>query len=172
MPPSVRRVPLPGSERAPLPGAKASGKPKQDERISVTLILRPNPRAERVSVEEMSARPPLERTYLTREEIEAARGATKEDIAKVESFAAEHALDVVEVSPARRSVVLSGTVAQLGRAFGVELARYKHRGGEYRGHLGPVYLTSQLAPIVQAVLGLDDRPQAATRLQGAASSTR
>ncbi len=156
-----RRIPLLGSERAPVSGAKISGKPKPNELVRVTVILRPTPSAEgQVSAEEIGARLPRERTYLGREDFEAVRGASREDIAKVEAFATRNALDVVEVSPARRSVVLSGTVAQLGRAFGIELVHYKNQKGTYRGHEGPVNLPEELAPVVKAVLGLDNRPQA------------
>jgi kumamolisin len=86
-------------------------------------------------------------------------------MAKVEAFAKEHGLKVVEASAARRTLVLSGTAAQLSTAFGVKLARYEHPEGTYRGRSGPIYVPSKLSSIVQAVLGLDDRPQAKPHLR-------
>jgi kumamolisin len=76
------------------------------------------------------------------------------------AFARAHGLDVVETSIPRRSVVLAGTLAALSTAFGVTLQQYAHPGGTYRGRTGPIHVPPELAPIVQAVLGLDDRPQA------------
>jgi kumamolisin len=45
-------------------------------------------------------------------------------------------------------------------AFGVRLDRYEHEGHQYRARTGPIELPSELAQSVEAVLGLDDRPQA------------
>jgi kumamolisin len=155
------RVPLLGSERPPLPGARAAGRLDENERITVTVVLRPLRSRQGSSIEtEFGSRPPRNRRYLTREELEAAYGASGEDLTKVEAFAKEYALEVVEESPARRSVVLSGSIAQLSRAFSVKLVRYKHPNGIHRGHSGPIYLPAGLAAVVQAVLGLDNRPQA------------
>jgi kumamolisin len=67
----------------------------------------------------------------------------------------------VETNSARRSVVLAGTIAAFSAAFGVELQQYEHPGGAYRGRTGAIHVPEELVPIVQAVLGLDDRPQAA-----------
>ncbi len=157
---------VPGSERAPLPGARAVGAADPNERIEVTVMLRRASDAAGTAVEQvMSARSIKERKYLTHEQLEAAQGADPEDIAKVEAFAQEHSLDVVEVSRARRSIVLSGTVEALGTAFGVKLMKYEHPGGTYRGRTGAVQVPVELGSIVQAVLGLDDRPQSSPKFR-------
>ncbi len=144
-----------------MPGARVSGRLDPNERIAVTVVLRPRQTRRGSLIEsEFGARPPRGRRYLTREEFEASYGASSEDLANVEAFAKEHSLDVVEESPAKRSVILSGSIAQLGRAFSVKLVRYKHPKGVHRGHSGPIFLPVGLAPAVQAVLGLDTRPQA------------
>ena len=44
--------------------------------------------------------------------------------------------------------------------FDVKLQRYKHPDGAYRGHEGQIMLPDALKDVVQAVLGLDNRPQA------------
>ncbi len=46
-------------------------------------------------------------------------------------------------------------------AFRTELSRYESPQGAYRGRTGPVTVPSELGDVVEAVLGLDDRPQAA-----------
>ncbi len=61
---------------------------------------------------------------------------------------------------ARRTVVLSGTVAQFSAAFNVQLHRMSHAGRGYRGRTGAILLPTDLDGVVEAVLGLDSRPQA------------
>jgi len=67
---------------------------------------------------------------------------------------------VVQEDAARRTVVLSGTVAQVNEAFGVDLQQFEHAGGSYRGRTGPISVPEELHGVVEAVLGLDNRPQA------------
>src|SRR5262249_10993954 len=81
-------------------------------------------------------------------------------IAAVRKFADDNQLAVVEEHPARRTIVLSGTVAQFNHAFGVDLQRFEHEGGTYRGRTGAIQLPDELHGIVEAVLGLDNRPAA------------
>ena len=83
-----------------------------------------------------------------------------DDLAPVEAFARAHALDVVATSPERRSVLLEGRSADACTAFGVELNRYDHPHGGFRGRTGEVFLPAELGPRVRGVFGLDDRPQA------------
>jgi kumamolisin len=158
---SKRRVPLPGSERTALPSARPIGAADPAARIEVTVVVRPRPTGEGVAAAASSAQLPRERQYLSRAELAAATGADPDDVAKVENFARAHGLDIVATSIPRRSVVLAGTIAAFSAAFGVELQQYEHPGGTYRGRTGPIHVPAELAPIVEAVLGLDDRPQAA-----------
>src|SRR5258708_27340764 len=160
------RSPLPGSERQPLPNARAVGPADPNERIEVTILVRPRPSgAARVSPDELGARLPAERQHLTREEFEAAQGADPADLAKVQDFARANNLEVLEVSAARRTVRLGGTVAAFSAAFAVQLQRYEVDGQSYRGRVGPVQVPTYLLPIVQALLCLDDRPQASPHLR-------
>ena len=87
------------------------------------------------------------------------RGAS--GLAAVEQFARDHGLTVAESSPERRTVRLSGTVAEVSEAFGVELHRYDHPvHGSFRGRTGQIYLPAELSDVVEGVFGLDNRPQA------------
>jgi kumamolisin len=167
MPEGRSRTPLKGSEREPLERSRISGKLDQKETIRVTLVLRPHaPGTELSLVKRLGSQLPRDRTYTTRSEFEKAFGSTREEMAKVRGFARANSLKVLEASPAKRSVVLSGTVEQFCAAFGVSLSRYVHPEiGAYRGRIGPVYLSPELSPIVSAVLGLDNRPQARTHFR-------
>ena len=163
-----KRVPLGGSERQPRTGAREVGVPDPNERIRVSVLVRPrSPLEELASRKEMGSTPPRERQYLTREEFAARYGADPADVAKVEAFAHQHNLTVVEASLARRTVVLSGTIAALSAAFEVRLANYEHPEGTFRGRTGPLMIPSELAGVVQGVFGFDNRRQARPRFRQA-----
>jgi kumamolisin len=147
---------LEGSARSPIPGATRSGPADPDQRASVSVCLRSRPGAPPLA--DLS-RPDRRPARLTRAEFAAVYGADPGDIAAVEAFAAEHGLTVEESSIPRRTVVLAGTVAQLSAAFAVDLRRYRAGEVSYRGYDGPVHLPASLIPIVDGVLGLDNRPQ-------------
>ncbi|MGH9447498.1 MAG: S53 family peptidase, partial [Terriglobia bacterium] len=161
MPESKKRVPITGSERKLLPGAQEVGAPGQNERIQVSIILRPKKSYKAIeSSPALRAVRPKDRQYLTREEFEKEYGADPSDVKKVEAFAHEYDLTVVQVSLARRTVVVAGTVAQMCEAFGAKLSTFEHQGRTFRGRTGPLYVPESLSGIVQGVFGLDNRRQA------------
>jgi kumamolisin len=91
-------------------------------------------------------------------------GASPEDLAAVARFAEAHDLRVESSDAARRTVTVSGSVAAADAAFGVSPGRYQVGDVSYRGREGHVHIPAELAQIVEAVLGLDDRPQARMHL--------
>ena len=159
-------VALPGSERGPLPGARAGEAADPAERILVTVIVRRKAPAREAGADSL----PFTQNRLRREDFAARYGGQPEDMAAVASYARSSGLTVVESHLARRSIILSGTVAAFSAAFGVELSRYDHAGGTYRGLTGPVYVPAELAPVIAGVFGLDDRPQAEPHFQLATES--
>jgi kumamolisin len=158
----TEHVPLIGSERVPLAGARAAGAANPEEQLQVTVLLKSKAtrEARHSAVRELVSQPPAGRKHLTREEFAAARGAVQQDIDNVEEFAHEFGLSVVRADIARRSVVLAGTVAAFGRAFQVDLLRYEHPNGSYRGRTGHILIPRELDGVITAVMGLDNRPQA------------
>jgi len=152
--------PLGGSERAPLPGAQAVGRTHPDERLEVTVVIRRrDAEGLKTRVRDLAERAPAPR-HLDPAAFETAYGATPADIAKVTAFAKAHGLAVVETHAGRCTVILSGTVAQFEQAFGVALQDYDYAGGSYRGRTGPVHVPAELMDVVEAVMGLDNRPAA------------
>jgi kumamolisin len=99
---------------------------------------------------------------MPRQEFERTHGADPGDLDKVRKFAQESHLSIHEngTELARRTVVLSGTVSALEKAFGVELKEYSHSRGNFRGRVGSVCVPAEYADIITGVFGLDDRPQA------------
>ncbi|MGA3004442.1 MAG: S53 family peptidase [Acetobacteraceae bacterium] len=152
--------PLKGSERQSLRGAKAVGKADPTERLEVSVLLRrSNADALKDRVSKLARREPAGE-HLTREAFAQQFGARDDDIAAVRKFARAHNLAVVQEHAGRRTMVLSGTVAQFNAAFGVDLQRFQYPGGSYRGRTGPVQIPEELQGAVEAVLGLDNRPVA------------
>jgi len=155
------RVPLKGSERRALPGARVLGPADSSERLEVSVIVRRRDAAafaSRVTSLASAERPRA--AHLSRADYAKAHGADPKDLEAVRSFAQAHGLAVVQAHAARRTVVLSGTVDAFCAAFGVRLERIAHAGGTYRGRTGPVNVPAPLAGLIEAVLGLDNRPQA------------
>jgi kumamolisin len=149
-----------GSHREPLPGARAVGKSNPAERLEVTvLVRRQNAGQFKEKVANLAAGGRSD-GHMKHADLAKEFGASPADMAAVTNFAKNHDLAVVQQDAARRAVVLSGTVAQFNKAFGVDLQQYEFEGGSYRGRTGPIELPPELNGIVDAVLGLDNRPQA------------
>jgi kumamolisin len=156
----MAKISLNGSERKALLGARALGPANPTERLEVSVIVRRRSgnalRKEVAAIESANG----STAFLTREQFAAKHGADPADIAMVQAFANSNGLAVVESHAARRTIVLSGTVAQFSAAFGVQLQEFAHDGGTYRGRIGTVQLPAELDGIIEAVLGLDNRAQA------------
>jgi len=146
---ATKKVQLPGSERQPI-GTKV-GEIPPDEMIEISVILKPMARA---------AVPPAGGASMSRQEFAAKHGADPSTIAKVQAFAKEYGLTVSETAAERRTVKLEGTFDNMRRAFGVQMERYSHEGQAYRARTGSIQVPQDMAASLEAVLGLDDRPQA------------
>jgi kumamolisin len=155
------RVELKGSARAALPGGKDVGPADPNQQIEVTVFLRRGSKpGDFPPVEQMGARIPRERKYLTREEFASLHGASDADLEKIRAFAAQHGLKVVSEDRASRIVKLGGAVQAFNGAFGVNLRRYEHISGTYRCRTGTLTIPADLEFVVEGVFGLDNRPQA------------
>jgi kumamolisin len=94
---------------------------------------------------------------LTPEQVNDLYGADPADLERVAEFARAHGIEVVESSSAKRSIKLAGTVETMKQAFGVQLQVQESAIGRYRGRQGPVHVPEDLAGVVEAVFGLDNR---------------
>jgi kumamolisin len=168
----MANIPLKGSERAAMPGARVLAPADPAERLEVSVIVRRGAGEEfRGRIAALVAGQAGGQT-LSREEFARRHGASTADFAAVRSFATAQGLAVVQEHAARRTVVLSGTVAQFNAAFNVQLQQMQHGTCSYRGRSGSIELPAALDGIVEAVLGLDSRPQSAPhfRVRPAAST--
>ena len=155
---ATKKVAIPGSQKIPLPGAKAIATAPRDERLEVTVRLRPKiPLPDAREMLALSATPT---PILTHDQYEKMYGSLEADIALIRKFAKANNLIVVRESAARRSVMLSGTVADFNKAFQVNLKTYQYSAGTYRGRTGPIRIPASLSKVVEGVFGLDNRPVA------------
>ncbi|UWZ84976.1 S53 family peptidase [Occallatibacter riparius] len=154
---------LPGSKRAKDPNAKKVGAVDPNKRIDVTIDLAgpalPGP-------DEAVGR------TLTPEELTATYGASQADADKVAKTLKKFGLKVEEVLLATRSMRVSGTIAQMERAFKPGLVlMHSPTQGQYRGRQGTLEIPAELKGIVKGVLGLDTR-EMARRKRAAATAAK
>ena len=147
------KIPLSGSERAPMAGASMVGPTDPNQIIDVSIVLK---QRRELKLEHLQGK------ILSHDEFASTYGADPENMKRVQTFASEHNLQVVEEANAigRRTVKVRGTVSNLEKAFSVTLNDYDHAKGRYRGRTGAIHIPADLADVVQGVFGLDNRPQA------------
>jgi kumamolisin len=159
---AAARVVLAGSERSKPRNAKDLGPvdPNQEAEVTVHLISKMPENEIKELINDVSLKPPSERKYLTHEELAELRGATPENVGRVVEFAKHYSLAVVNQDAPSRTMTLKGKLADLEKAFGVELQNYSADGAIFRGRSGSISLPADVASAVAGVFGLDTRPVA------------
>jgi kumamolisin len=145
------RTLLPGSEKAAY-------------RFSTGVVRLPAAKRIKVSVL-VCRKQPIDAAQLgmkrvSRAQFNARHAADPKAITAVRAFARKFGLTATAY-PDRRMVHLEGSVSAMQKAFGVALTQHRCADGKtYRIREGGIHLPSSLEGKVEAVLGLDDRPQA------------
>jgi len=152
------RVVLPGSEKATaLDAVRVKATPAKTK-ITVSVIVK---RKEPLKINQRGGRMsgPVR---VTRAHFKKHHAADPAAIKLVRAFAREFNLKVEPdpTSAARRTLQLTGAAADIQKAFGVVLEQKTINGTEYRVREGAIHLPASLTGVVEAVLGLDNRPQA------------
>ncbi len=154
------RAILPGSERVAAASAALVGMTDASLVIGVTVVLKRRTAIDPALLQKHACAPPAERPQADRAAFATEYGAADEAVAAVRAFAAQYELSVGNVDQGRRVVELTGTVAQMERAFATTLNDYTRGSVKFRGRVGPLALPTRLTAYVEAVLGLDNRPVA------------
>ena len=155
----VERRIVPGSDRAPIPGSEKVADLTSSEQIQVTVVLR-----RRAELPEDLPAP------ISRAELAEKYGADPADVKAVTDAVTAAGAQVVSADAASRRVLVSGSAATLESLFGTKLevatAVSRRTGNKftYRQREGELTVPAEIGDIVTAVLGLDDRPQARTRV--------
>ena len=142
------RVAVRGSERITAPGSNAVGVVNPNDDVNVTVVIRRRTQ----ELPRRGSRP------VPREKFAELYGANPADVEQIEQFAAEHDLTVSQVDLARRSIRLSGTVADMNEAFGTELRLFQSPDGLYRGRTGELSVPSNLGDLSLIHISEPTRP--------------
>lgn len=135
-----------------------SGPVPGNESIEVAVYVRPRPGGGSAGLDSLFDGPPIERRYLTPDQIIETFGADPADLDEVANFADKSGFKAGSPDIAQRLITLSGTASDFENAFGVKLLLYDEFGGQYRGYEGDLTLPSALEPLVTAIFGLENRP--------------
>ncbi|MFL6417584.1 MAG: protease pro-enzyme activation domain-containing protein [Bryobacteraceae bacterium] len=153
------RAAIAGSAPAHSASANWSELPAPDEHpIEATILLR-RPEGEDAADQLLLSGSP----QISSGDAEAATAASPADIEQVSSFAEQHGLSIKSADPAKRTVQVQGSAAQMKRAFGVDLGLVSESGNQYVSHRDAISIPQSLSNLVTAVLGLDQRPVAEPR---------
>jgi kumamolisin len=156
--PNSPRVTLPFTDRKLPAAARVLGPVPAADPVRVSLIVKRKQPLDLAS---------LHGKHLSREEFSSKYAADPTAFDHLRTFASQHGLSVDENSSSldRRTLVLSGTAEQMQQVFQAQLQQVEHDGRRYRIHQQAITLPSECAQLIDAVLGLDTRPQAKPHLR-------
>jgi kumamolisin len=174
MPASRSTVPsnhrrIEGSELRPGPGAEFLAPADPADTLKVSVVLRRRPDGPAVPDHAYYVQtPPSQRRRLPQAQFAEKFGAAEDDLAAVTRFAQAQGLEILDRNAARRSIVVSGTVAQVNAAFGVTLNTYRHQVRRspldaepltetFRGYDGFISVPEDVADVIIGAFGLDNR---------------
>ncbi|MDQ2711485.1 MAG: S53 family peptidase [Acidobacteriota bacterium] len=94
--------------------------------------------------------------WLKPADIAARFAPTAQEVRTVEQFLAAHNLPVISVGPDNFLVRSRGTVADVQKAFHVQMNTYEVNGKVYRGNTTDPYIEGAAAAVIKSVSGLDN----------------
>jgi len=151
----IQRVPVPGSDPKRKEQERWAAPIDPNQSLTATIVLRRSDGMAAIEHDLLSGsyRPS------SRENAEAAIAAAPQEIEAVESFLAQYGLNATLATPAAHQVRAQGTAQQMSEAFGVTIGWFEDASGaRFISYEGSITLPSDMAPMVTAVLGLDQRP--------------
>jgi len=174
---------LAGSERPRPASHKHLGALHGEEPVDFTLVIRRRPNSPALPrVEQGHNTRTGRRPYISADEYTKVYGAEPAEIEAAAEFIRARGMTVLESHAGRRTLSILASAAEVNAAFGIQLQRYAdpratelsrivptgaHQGPaavqSHRGFDGAVYLPSELAEVVVAVVGLDNRFLGASR---------
>ena len=153
------RVILKGSLKAARAGAKIKGRLDAEEQMEVTVRVRARQKwLGTAECARVCTAPLAHRRYFAREEFATRHGADPAELQRLGQFAREFNLQVVDSHAGQRTMRLAGTVKAMQAAFGVSLEPAVLGDLKFRQRTGPIQLPTDIAPLVDGVFGLDNRP--------------
>jgi len=148
------RSALPGSQRTPFSKTSSQMPAPSGKKITISILVKRK--------QPLKAANRLGKERLTRAQFRQRHGADPTAVKLLRAFAKEYRLSIAPDTPAPEHclIKLTGTIAAMQKAFGVTLTHKIVNGNTYRVREGTITLPNELIGYVEAVLGLDNRPQA------------
>ncbi|MBA8925616.1 kumamolisin [Kutzneria viridogrisea] len=159
------RVALPGSVRAAVTDLTPAGELDPTTEVAATVVLR---RRAQLPTELVLGPRVIDQSELTER-----YGADPSDVDLVRGVLSRYGIEVTEVHLGSRRVEVRGPVSAVQAVFGVRLDLVSSGGVRHRHREGELGVPAELDGVVQAVIGLDDRPQASVpRAADTATATK
>jgi kumamolisin len=148
---------LGGTHRALPAGARRIRDVNPNSHIEVTIVLKAPPLPDKMPAKALSLADFVKKY-----------GADPANIAKVESSLRAYGLQIEGVGPTGRTLRVSGTAAAMESAFKAGMGIYESAAqGEFRAREGSLSVPADIADLVDAVIGLDQRQVAKRRAKSA-----
>jgi len=155
------RVPLAGN-RHPLARPEFEvGVPSPGERMERMILTLGTDPARAQALAELLANQqdpdsPQYHRWLTPEEFGKRFGVSDHDLSGVVAWLRSHGLEVEDIARGRRSLIFSGTVAQVEEAFHTTIRVYDIGGARHSANAGDPEIPKALAGVVEGVVALHD----------------
>jgi subtilase family serine protease len=124
--------------------------------LAVSLKLHDEAGLQRFLAQVSDKHSALYRHYLTPAEFTAKYGPTQADVAKVTAFLKAGGLTVSRVSGNRQVVDVTGSAAQVEKAFGTTISNYTQGAKHFYANDSAPAMPAAVASVVQGVAGLDN----------------
>jgi kumamolisin len=137
--------------------ARANGNQKMS--VTISLKLRNADQLDAFIADLYNPASPNYKHFLTPEQFAAKFGPSSAEIDQVKRFVESHGLHVDSVSPEGTLIHVSGTAAQMEKAFGVTINNYRNSKGQmYYANANDPKLPADLAGVIVGITGLDNEP--------------
>ena len=142
-------------------GAHSLGTPAAQAKSTARVYLAPNGGTDALQAAVAKVSDPASPTYrhfLSAKQFHAKYDATDATVSEVSSYLRTNHLTVTSVEAHHRYLAVSGTNANVQKAFGVTLRKFRHQGQTVQANTDGVTLPADIASSVVSVSGLDTTP--------------
>lgn len=155
------RVTLTGNRHPRLAHAKDQGRASDTLHIERMILSLAPDASQKLALERYlnaahDPASPLYHQWLSSQEFERQFGVSDQDITRITQWLGNQGLTVDEIPAGRRSIVFSGSVAQVARAFHTEMHHYRVDREDHIANASDPQIPEALSAVVNGVVSLHD----------------